>query len=550
MALLSTRLPTIQARISALVVACVLPAALAASLLLYHDYQMERADIERSSVDTARALSQVIDRELIGAEATLRVLSTSPYLKKGDLQNFYRQTQEVLQDGSGTMFVVRDADGKQLLNTLMPYGSLLSMHGDVPRFNKLASAAQPVISDLFVDEISQNPLVAVELAVPMGQHASYVLSMEFATARFEAILKQQRLPPDQMISLMDRNHAIIASTQRPDRRDAINLRQDVLTQMSDRIDGTVEVDRERGVPALFAFDRSSLSNWTLIVGIPRASILGNLWEAVSLIILVTLLLLTLGLTLAHSIGGQISKSIKGLVAPALALGHGHAVIVPGLHLQEADEVGKALVKAAKLIQQRTVERDLANQAAQHIREVKQKFEYQAYHDPLTGLANRVLFNEIIKKGIDACANTAESLIVFYIDIDDFKHINDSYGHAAGDELLRLFAARLKAGLRDSDLTARLGGDEFAAILMHTNLSHARATADALVDSLSSPYVVAGVTITTSASIGIAGYPDSAATAELLLRQADAAMYRAKTLGKRCCAVYGPTMDADPDMPLQ
>ncbi|HSY28690.1 MAG TPA: GGDEF domain-containing protein, partial [Burkholderiaceae bacterium] len=170
------------------------------------------------------------------------------------------------------------------------------------------------------------------------------------------------------------------------------------------------------------------------------------------------------------------------------------------------------------------------------------------HDALTGLANRVLFNEIIKNGIEACEGSSENMIVFYIDVDDFKRINDSYGHAVGDELLRLFAARLKTGLRESDVTARLGGDEFAAILMRTNLSHAKATAEVLVDSLSRPYVVANLTLTTSASIGIAGYPDSASTPELLLRQADIAMYQAKSLGKRRCAVYDPSMDVAADRP--
>jgi len=546
MALFSTRLPTIQARISALVVACVLPAALASTLLLYRDYRMERANVERSMVDTARALSQVIDRELISAEATLRVLSTSSHLKDGDLQNFYWQTREILQDVPSTSFALCNAHGEELINTSIPNGSTLTTHGNANHFSKVISARQPVISDIFTGEISKLPQVAVELAMPEGKKTSYVLSMDFLPAHFSEILEQQRLSRELVISLLDSSQTVIASTDQPDQLTAIKLSPDVLEQMNNRVEGTVELSNPQGAPALFAFNRSGLSNWTLVIAVPSESILGNLWETVSLLIVGNLLLLALGLILAQVIGNQISKSIKGLVAPALALGHGNAVIVPGLKLREADDVGKALVKAAKLIQQRTVERDLATQAAQHIREVKQKFEYQAYHDALTGLANRVLFNEIIKNGIEACEGSSENMIVFYIDVDDFKRINDSYGHAVGDELLRLFAARLKTGLRESDVTARLGGDEFAAILMRTNLSHAKSTAEVLVDSLSRPYVVANLTLTTSASIGIAGYPDSAATPELLLRQADIAMYHAKSLGKRRCAVYDPSMDAASD----
>jgi diguanylate cyclase (GGDEF)-like protein len=499
-------------------------------------------------VDTARALSQVIDRELIGAEATLRVLSTSSYLKDGDLQNFYWQTREILQDVPSTSLVLCNARGDELITTLMPYGSKLTTHGNASHFGKVINTRQPVISDIFTSEISKLPQVAVELEATEGKPASYVLSMDFLPTHFSEILEQQRLSRELVISLLDSTQTVIASTDQPGQLNAIKLSPDVLEQMNNRVEGTVELSTPKDAPALFAFNRSSLSNWTLVIGVPSESILGNLWETVSLLIVGNLLLLVLGLILAQVIGNQISKSIKGLVAPALALGHGNAVIVPGLRLREADDVGKALVKAAKLIQQRTVERDLATQAAQHIREVKQKFEYQAYHDGLTGLANRVLFNEIIKNGIEACEGSSENMIVFYIDVDDFKRINDSYGHAVGDELLRLFAARLKTGLRESDVTARLGGDEFAAILMRTNLNHAKATAEVLVDSLSRPYVVANLTLTTSASIGIAGYPDSASTPELLLRQADIAMYQAKSLGKRRCAVYDPSMDVAPDKP--
>jgi diguanylate cyclase (GGDEF)-like protein len=184
-----------------------------------------------------------------------------------------------------------------------------------------------------------------------------------------------------------------------------------------------------------------------------------------------------------------------------------------------------------------VERDLATQDAQHIREVKQHFEYQAYHDALTGLPNRILFNKLIQEGIAACANKDENLIVFYIDVDDFKRINDCYGHTVGDELLRLFAHRLKAGLRESDVTARLGGDEFAAILMRTGLSQAEATAEALVGALSHPYMIDEVAVVVSASIGAAGYPDSGSTPEELLKHADAAMYQAKTNGKHRCVFH-------------
>lgn len=547
MALLSTRLPTVQARISALVVACVLPAALAASWLIYHDYRMQRISLERDTIETARALSQAVDRELVGAEASLRVLATSPLLKSGDLHNFYLQTQEVLTGTTDVSVVLSDIGGNVLFNTMKPFGQVLAPDKDANRYKLLANVSQPVISTLFADDgVAQ--IVAVELAVRKNGMPSYVLSMQFLPERFGSILERQYKSLDEVISLIDANQAAIASSLHAKRLEDIRLSPDALLEIKNHGDGTVNVNPPNHVPVIFAFHRSMLSNWTLVIGIETATLLGTLWEELALIVIGTLVLLALGLASARVIGDRISRSIKGLVAPALALGHGNAVMVPALHLREADEVGKALVKAAQLIQVRTVERDMAKQAAQHIHEIKQQFEYQAYHDPLTGLANRVLFNEIIKNGISACGK--ESLIVLYIDIDNFKQINDTHGHAIGDELLRLFAARLKAGLRESDVTARLGGDEFAAILMRTNLNHAKTTAEALVESLSRPYVTNNLTLHASASIGVAGYPDSASSIEALLKQADTAMYAAKTRGKQRCAVYEASMDAERKLPLR
>ncbi|MBV8667400.1 MAG: GGDEF domain-containing protein [Burkholderiaceae bacterium] len=550
MSLFSTRLPTIQARISALVVACVLPTALAATLLLYRDFVMERASVERSTVDTARALHQLIDRELSGAEATLRVLSTSPHLKSGDLKSLYGQAEEILQntDGAGDVaFVLCDANGQQLLNTLKPYGTALPQHGDAAHFSDLKLVAQPVISELFTGGVATQPLVAVEMAIPApsrGNRPVYILSLEFLSGRFAEILERQHLPAGQIIALLDRNGAVVAHAPQAQHLAGTRIAPALMEHMKSAGEGTVETDVLGNSTSLIAFSRSALSNWTLFIGMPREAITGGLWESVSLVAAGTLLLLALGLMLAKFIGDRISRSIKGLVKPALALGHGQVVTVPPLLLREADDVGQALVKAARLIEQRTAERDFAKQTVKQLGEVTQKFEYQACHDELTGLGNRMLFNQLIKSGIESCAAHGDRLIVFYIDVDDLKAVNDRYGHMVGDDLLRQFAARLKGGLREFDVTARLGGDEFAAILLHANPTYAEATAHSLIDTLSRPYQIGELTVSTSASIGVAGYPDSATTTEDLLRRADLAMYRAKNNGKRRCVLYDQSMDQE------
>jgi diguanylate cyclase (GGDEF)-like protein/PAS domain S-box-containing protein len=153
------------------------------------------------------------------------------------------------------------------------------------------------------------------------------------------------------------------------------------------------------------------------------------------------------------------------------------------------------------------------------RELQDRLRHEATHDALTNLANRALFDERVRL-VDAGTVT-----IFVIDLDDFKRINDSYGHAVGDGLLVAVAQRLRECVRPCDTVARLGGDEFAVLLGDTSPAHARALADRMVLTLGVPVEVEGHLLPVGASIGIA--TGDRADADRLLRDADAAMYAAK-----------------------
>jgi diguanylate cyclase (GGDEF)-like protein len=277
-----------------------------------------------------------------------------------------------------------------------------------------------------------------------------------------------------------------------------------------------------GIPVLTVFSRSAVSNWTVAIGIPIGYLTGELWHLLWWLVLGLTLLLLSSLALAWAIGGRISRSIHGLSGPALALGFGETVTVPPLHLKEADEVGRALIKASRMLQEA---------------------EHRAHHDMLTGLANRALFNEIVDHHAAICGRTGAPLAILYVDLDGFKAVNDAHGHATGDELLCAVAARLKEGIRSSDLAARLGGDEFAVVLVNTGMEAAATVVGKLADSLSLPYPIGQLTIEISASIGVAGYPDSGTSSEALLHSADRAMYEAKSGRKRQIAEAAPRQAA-------
>lgn len=156
---------------------------------------------------------------------------------------------------------------------------------------------------------------------------------------------------------------------------------------------------------------------------------------------------------------------------------------------------------------------------------------RAHHDPLTDLANRSLFAERLDAALARSADTGGSVAVLMVDLDDFKSLNDSRGHAAGDRLLQAVAGRLRGCLRAGDLAARFGGDEFVALLEEADEGTAATLAARVLGALAMPIEIEGSRVRVQASVGVAATVDGADDASELLSRADAAMYEAKRSGK-------------------
>jgi diguanylate cyclase (GGDEF)-like protein len=170
-------------------------------------------------------------------------------------------------------------------------------------------------------------------------------------------------------------------------------------------------------------------------------------------------------------------------------------------------------------------------------------EYLATHDDLTGLPNRVLFQQSVEKAIAGSRETQGTAAILLMDLDRFKEVHDPLGHHQGDALLREVAPRLKAVLREGDVAARLGGDEFAVLLSLPGGGGASALAAArrIIESFDAPIVLEQLTLDVDASIGIAIYPEHGDDVETLMRRADVAMYRAKDAHSGV-EVYAPDDD--------
>ena len=175
---------------------------------------------------------------------------------------------------------------------------------------------------------------------------------------------------------------------------------------------------------------------------------------------------------------------------------------------------------------------------------QKELQHQAFHDALTGLANRVLFKNRVEHALVGAARTGVDVAVLFMDIDDFKLVNDSYGHVLGDNLLVQVAERLRSMLRANDTAARLGGDEFAILLEGaTDLDEACRVAQRMLDLFDESFSLDSTHLSITVSVGVAVSDGSHTSAEELLRDADVAMYSAKAHGKDRLEVFEPAMQA-------
>ncbi len=189
------------------------------------------------------------------------------------------------------------------------------------------------------------------------------------------------------------------------------------------------------------------------------------------------------------------------------------------------------------VQDVTVRREAESQ----LRERHQQLDHLAHHDQLTGLPNRLYLAAYLPGAIEEARKAHTAIAVLFLDLDGFKHVNDSRGHEIGDKLLRTVAQRLRATVRSKDVVVRMGGDEFVVIAKEVLPEQVNDSAQRINHALGAPMVIDGRTLVTTASIGVALYPRDGADVGELLRHSDTAMYQAKDRGRNNFQLFAPGM---------
>ena len=268
-------------------------------------------------------------------------------------------------------------------------------------------------------------------------------------------------------------------------------------------------------------------NWLIVIVMPEADFMGqinaNRRQTILLCLLALLIAIAMGIMTSQWLVGTILKMIY--TADALSRGEWHHKL-PDSSPRELGLLAKAL-----------------NRMAWQLQDSFTRLEYIADHDPLTGLPNRTAFMEALKQAIVSCEEKPNRLFaVLFLDLDDFKLVNDSLGHLFGDQLLIAVADRLQACLDSNTLAARFGGDEFTILLREIESSEAATSlADKICQALSQDFSLKGHAIFVSASIGIVLSNRESSQPESFLRDADIAMYHAKAKGKGCYELFDAPM---------
>lgn len=365
--------PRIRSYLKALVLSCLVPVCLSSAYLVNRSYQNELTYLKENLQDKADTLSAALDRDLAIIQVALETLATAPALAVEDMSAFHAQAMEVLKNFPDSVIILADATGQQLVNTYKPFGEALPKRKSMDTVRRIFATGKPVISNVFKGTVTGRHLIEVDVPVFDKGEVRYDLAITLPTDRFSALFKH-KYQQEWLITIADSDNIIAARSRLPEMYAGTPLYPSapVLQLLDAGSHGTTNGINREGVPSTVAFRRSETTGWKVLVSVPRVIMTDALIKRLRWIVASLCLLFFLGFGGALAIARIITRSVQGLIEPALALGRGETVPPGKFALMETAEVAKALSLASNVLQQRSAEREHVQNTLKELNETLEK----------------------------------------------------------------------------------------------------------------------------------------------------------------------------------
>lgn len=365
----------LKSHLVVLVLAAVLPLLAFAAIIFRQHIQLQREAMNRGLLDTARALSLAVDREVRTARAMLETLAASPYLDAREFRAFYDLSlRAVAAKPTGTRIILFDASGQQILNTAHPFGTSLPnpLHEAAPSRTderypdlpvgwphsvKKALAGEFVVSDVFVALSTQRPTIVVGIPVVRDDKVLYSLEMSIDPTVLTELLFEQNLPAEWSGVIVDGNGVTIARTIAPERHVGRPAATELISQIAISKEGSGSRLNRHGVPVYHAFAQSNKTGWTTAVGVPQALFDGPVNRSLRMLAAGGTVLLLLGLGVAVVIGKRITAPISRLALCAGAIQRGEPIDFEVSAVREVRSLHEALLLAGSAARETAAERE-------------------------------------------------------------------------------------------------------------------------------------------------------------------------------------------------
>ncbi len=346
-------IPSLRALLLGLLLTCLVPGLAGVGVLIYRMYEVGRQQIEKDTAQTARAMVSVVDGQFDAARIAAVALAGSRLIALADWPGLHRRASELIKsEGFGTNVVLTDADGQQIVNTLVPWGTPLPKHAAADDVRRVFATGKPLVTHVFQGAVTGKPRVVVMVPVLSGTRVVYALGISIGTDLLQPVLSEQRLPADWVSSISDGAGLIAVRSAHGEKFVGKPVNPEITRRLQGANEAAFESVTKEGVPSLLVYSRSSESLWTVAIAIPLAPLQADLKRNLMLLGTGGLLLLLAGAWFARRLANRIAGSVQALAesAQALASGKGPRPFVAGF--READEAAGAMVRTSELLSQR------------------------------------------------------------------------------------------------------------------------------------------------------------------------------------------------------